>query len=251
MQELKKQLQSITFKGTVTNNVSNAAPASNNKYGNKLDSMASSENLGAGFSLDDEFGMGRLTSLSKPTSDPTEDNDQALERQLKRITRETILTKERKKAIELQLQDQNIIHRVKQLVTLPPDHVPEIGSFANPMRNHRESMIFTRVTGHPNIQDRDCWFDTNECWICHKHSKLSIQVASSDKMIEQEFQDIIVLTAMMTKRVWRRKEEMKIESEEPLEVMLEEKSQKSIESGTVSDSSGSGPDIMGSGHSAY
>ena len=70
-------------------------------------------------------------------------------------------------------------------------------------------------------------------------------------MIEQEFQDIIILTAMMTKRVWRRKEEIKMESEEPLEIMLEEKSQKSIESGTVSDSSGSGPDIMGTGHSVY
>ena len=56
---------------------------------------------------------------------------------------------------------------------------------------------------------------------------------------------------MMTKRVWRRKEEMKNEAEEPLEVMLEEKSEKSADSGTVSDSSGSGPDIVGRGHAAY
>ena len=64
----------------MTNEVSNAAPASNYRYGNKIDSMASSENLGAGISLDDELGMGRITSLSKNTGDPTEDNDKALER---------------------------------------------------------------------------------------------------------------------------------------------------------------------------
>ena len=55
---------------------------------------------------------------------------------------------------------------------------------------------------------------------------------------------------MMTKRHRIRKEELK-DAEEPLEVMLEEKSQKSANSELLSDSSGSGADIVGKGHTAY
>lgn len=75
------------------------------------------------------------------------------------------------------------------MLQLPPDHVPEVGCFSNPMRQDRkqEELIFTRVTGHPNIQDNNVWYDTNECWVCSRHNKLSVSVSMVDKVIDQEF----------------------------------------------------------------
>ena len=119
------------------------------------------------------------------------------------------------------------------------------------MRGHREELIFTRVTGHPNTPDNNVWFDANECWVCARHNKLSVTVGMVDKVIDQQFQDIIVLTSMMTRRAQKRIDET-MDQEAPLEIMLEEKSHKSEDStGDVSDSSGSGADITGDGHPAY
>lgn len=134
------------------------------------------------------------------------------------------------------------------------------------MRNHEKELIFSRVTGHPNIEENNVWFDTNECWVCQRHNKFSVSVSMVDKVIDQEFQEIIVLTAMMTKRAENRIEET-CDQDSPLEIMLEEKSHKSADSARsgaevtincdffkardLSSSSGSGADIEGDGHPAY
>ena len=55
------------------------------------------------------------------------------------------------------------------------------------MRGLKEELIFCRVTGHPNIEGGDCWYDTNECWVCKRHNKLSVSVASAEKLVDQEF----------------------------------------------------------------
>jgi len=117
------------------------------------------------------------------------------------------------------------------------------------MRGHREKLVFSRVTGHPNIEEDSIWFDSHDCWICDKHNKLSISVSTVDKLVDQEFQDIIMLSAMMQYRSQKRKQNYK--EEDNMEVLLEEKSRKSEESVVISDSSGSGPDIEGRGYLAY
>ena len=69
------------------------------------------------------------------------------------------------------------------------------------MRDHKEKLVFSRVTGHPNVPENNIWFDCNECWVCERHSKLSISVKLNEKLVDQEFQDIIMLTAMMQNRL--------------------------------------------------
>ena len=104
-----------------------------------------------------------------------------------KITKEGLQEQERKKALEAAESNAHVITRVKQLLQLPPDHVPEVGCFSTPMRGHKEELIFTRVTGHPNIADNNIWFDVNECWICARHNKMSVSVSMVDKVIDQEF----------------------------------------------------------------
>ena len=111
-------------------------------------------------------------------------------------------------------------------------------------------MIFSRITGHPNISENNMWFDAHECWICDKHNKLSLSVFMTDALVDQEFQDIILLTAMMHNRSQKRQKNGK-DQEENMDVLLEEKSQRSVESGAMSDSSGSGADIEGEGNPIY
>ena len=118
------------------------------------------------------------------TGHDCEDKEQMLERQLKRITKEGHKDKERQKAIEAYESSQQVIQRVKQLLQLPPEHVSEKGCFSNPMRGHKDELIFTRVTGHPNIPENNVWFDTSECWVCAKHNKLSVTVSMVDKVID-------------------------------------------------------------------
>ena len=77
-----------------------------------------------------------------------------------------------------------MIKRVKELTQLPPGHVPEVGGFANPMRGHKDELIFSRVTGHPNYADNNTWFDSHECWVCQRHSKLSVTVAMADRIVD-------------------------------------------------------------------
>ena len=73
----------------------------------------------------------------------------------------------------------------------------------------------------------------------------------ADKVLDPDFEQIIMLTAMMTKRSQKREEEVRAADAEPLETLLEERSRKSLDSGHVSQSSGSGLDIDGNGHPAY
>jgi len=129
--------------------------------------------------------------------------EQELARKLKKITKDAHDKKERQKMIERQLQDKNVVSRVKKIISLPPDHVPEVGAFANHMRGHKDQLIFTRVTGHPNYIDNSVWFDTNECWVCGRHSKMTIAASLADSLKDQEFEQIILLTSMMTKRTER------------------------------------------------
>ena len=83
---------------------------------------------------------------------------------------------------------------------MAPNNVAEVGAFANPMRNHISEMIFSRLTRHPNTVDNNTWFDCHECWVCQRHNKLSVSVAMADKVLDPDFEQIIMLTAMMTKR---------------------------------------------------
>lgn len=113
---------------------------------------------------------------------------------------------------------------VKQLTSLPPNNVPELGAFANPMRNHKDEFIFCRITGHPNAIDNDTWFDTCECWICCEHTKMNVVVSTMDRHVDSEFTQIILLTAMMTKRAEKRIELFKETEKEVFETLLEERS---------------------------
>ena len=81
---------------------------------------------------------------------------------------------------------------------------------------------------------------------------MSIVVSTIDRHVDSEFTQIILLTAMMTKRAEKRIELYKEHEKENFEALLEEKSQKSRDhSESVSETSGSGPDIEGQGHNAY
>lgn len=169
--------------------------------------------------------------IPKMIIDPDfETQEKMLQRKLKRITREKKEEKEREKIIKQQMQDKNVIQRVKKLIKLPPEHVPELGAHANPMKDHKDTLIFTRITGHPNAVDNDVWFDTSECWICAQHSKLTVDVRVSDRRMDKEFTQIIMLTAMMTKRHQLRTEHLKEAEKGLFETLLEEKSHQSIKS---------------------
>ena len=137
-------------------------------------------------------------------------------------------------------------------MSLPPNNVPEIGAFSNPMRQQKDELVFSRITGHPNALDNDTWFDTNECWICGEHNKMNIVVTTMDRHVDSEFTQIILLTAMMSRRAEKRIEYAREYEKENFEVLLEEKSRKSRDySESVSETSGSGPDILGKGDTAY
>ena len=88
------------------------------------------------------------------------------------------------------------IERVKRLLAMPPDQVPEAGGAANPMAGHGEALIFSRVTGHPDYPDGNQWFDASECWICERWSKCSFRVANCHAMPDKEFTEIIWLGAL-------------------------------------------------------
>ena len=118
------------------------------------------------------------------------------------------------------------------------------------MRDHRENFVFSRITGHPNAIDNDVWFDSSECWICAEYNKLSVVVSTNDRHVDSEFTQIILLTAMMTRRT-ERKLDLHKDHEKAFEVVLEEKSHISRLSESVSETSGSGPDIDGQGNPSY
>jgi hypothetical protein len=63
---------------------------------------------------------------------------------------------------------------------LPQNHVPDVGSYANPMRGHKEKCIFSRIIGHPDLSDNNEWFDCTECWICDRWSKRSIKICRAN-----------------------------------------------------------------------
>ena len=88
------------------------------------------------------------------------------------------------------------IERVKALLAMPPDQVPEPGGAPNPMYGHAENLTFCRVTGHPDYVDVDQWFDASECWICERWNKCSFRVANCHAMPDKEFTEIIWLGAL-------------------------------------------------------
>ena len=47
------------------------------------------------------------------------------------------------------------IERVKRLLAMPPDQTKDMGASANPMLGHSETLIFTRITGHPDYPEVD------------------------------------------------------------------------------------------------
>ena len=116
-----------------------------------------------------------------------EDAERLLDLKLKKIKRDTLRDKKRIQAMDAHLHDTNVISRVKKLISLPPDHVKEVGCFSNPMRGHKDVIIFSRVTGHPNLADNNIWFDNHECWVCDKHNKMSVTVSMADKIVDQQF----------------------------------------------------------------
>ena len=93
-------------------------------------------------------------------------------------------------------EDALTIERVKTLLALNPNQVPEPGCAANPMYGHGAEMIFCRVTGHPDVPDANQWFDASECWICDRWNKCSFRVANCHAMPDKEFTEIIWLGAL-------------------------------------------------------
>ena len=87
------------------------------------------------------------------------------------------------------------IERVKRLLALRTDQVPRAGGAPNPMLGHSETLIFSRITGHPDCPDAEQWFDAAECWVCNRHSKCSISVAHCHELQDAEFNEIIWLGA--------------------------------------------------------
>ena len=90
----------------------------------------------------------------------------------------------------LQLESMRIA-RVKGLLAIPPDQTKDIGANANPMLGHSDKVIFTRITGHPDLLEQDQWFDSSECWICNRHNKFSFRVANCHELQDKEFMEII------------------------------------------------------------
>ena len=87
------------------------------------------------------------------------------------------------------------IERVKRLLAMPPEQVPEPGGAANPMNGHAQELVFSRVTGHPDYVDTNQWFDASECWICDRWSKCAFRVANCHAMPDQEFAEVVWLGA--------------------------------------------------------
>ena len=96
--------------------------------------------------------------------------------------------------------------KIEKLMSLPQNHVPDIGSYANPMRGHKLKCIFTRITGHPDLADNNEWFDCAECWICDRWSKRELKICRANAVPDLQFTEIILLTAFVKKRGMKRAE---------------------------------------------
>ena len=44
----------------------------------------------------------------------------------------------------------------------------------NPMTGYMNEIIFSRVLGSDEIEEGDYWVDSTQCWVCRKHSKVTI-----------------------------------------------------------------------------
>ena len=95
--------------------------------------------------------------------------------------------------------DQFILERIKNLMITFCDNVPEKGGWSNPMRGHKAKLIFTRITGHPDIKDAHYWKDTSDDWIREKWTKTTFRVCGMDMENDKEFEDIISLTNIINR----------------------------------------------------
>lgn len=125
------------------------------------------------------------------------------------------------------------MERVKYLLQMIPENIQnEKGTFNNPMRGHARELIFSRVTGHPDLPENNQWFDCAECWVCEEWSKVNFVVRLEERHLDQEFQDIIVLTAFLKNRMRTRLKEAK----EANRLAVLSEGTNSIESEELSDS---------------
>ena len=134
------------------------------------------------------------------------------------------------------------IERVKRLLALRTDQVPLAGGAPNPMHGHSETLIFSRVTGHPDCPDVEQWFDASECWVCNRHSKCSITVAHCHELQDGEFNELIWLGAVT--REWAEVRQSGAQGAGRLKVLEEavpdSEARSSEHCTTDTDSSGSG-----------
>ena len=42
------------------------------------------------------------------------------------------------------------------------------------MTGYMNEIIFSRVLGHDEIEEGSFWVDTTQCWVCHKHNKITL-----------------------------------------------------------------------------
>jgi len=50
----------------------------------------------------------------------------------------------------------------------------------NPMTGYMNSVIFTRILGHDDIEQGSYWTDTNQCWICNRWNKIEVAINPMD-----------------------------------------------------------------------
>jgi hypothetical protein len=113
---------------------------------------------------------------------------------------------------------ETLVRNVHQIMQLSPNHVPDVGGGGNPMRGHTNQLVFSRITGHPDIPGAEHWVDTNECWICNKWQKKTFSACNLDALPDKEFQSIMKLTETVYRRLQKRKEE---EEHKPMEIFDE------------------------------
>ena len=113
---------------------------------------------------------------------------------------------------------------------MPPEQTKEMGGSANPMLGHSSTVIFTRVTGHPDYPEVDQWYDSSECWICDCHNKFSFRVANCHEMLDKEFSEISWIGSI-TRALAKERAKNMAAAEEALGVLQESSASHGSESG--------------------
>jgi len=121
------------------------------------------------------YNFDKFGNVKKPPKEESieEDNFQMqkelkVERQRQRAEKEVTMEQKERSAGELALLFMGINQAAYEMLA------------ENPMTGYMNSVVFTRVLGHDDIEQGQYWMDCSQCWICAKWDKISIAYTEQD-----------------------------------------------------------------------